>query len=120
MSGEDADPGRVVPVYALTGGRTRSGERNLPYEALVTTAEDVGSLGRLQVEHRRILQIAATTVSLVEIGAHLGVPVGVARVLVTDLADAGYLVVHEAAPTSAGGRPTPEILERLLDGLRAR
>jgi hypothetical protein len=49
------------------------------------------------------------------------VPVGVARVLVSDLVNAKYLVVHlPPSSTTAGGGPTPEILERLLDGLRAR
>jgi len=39
-------------------------------------------------------------------------------VLVSDLVNAKYLVVH-LPPTTDGG-PAPEILERLLDGLRAR
>ena len=45
---------------------------------------------------------------MVEIGASLGVPVGVARVLVSDLANAGYLVVHlppaPATPTADPAR----------------
>ena len=57
--------------------------------------------------------------SLVEVGAALGVPVGVARVLVGDLAASGHLTVHAPLPT-ADGNPTPEILTRLLEGLRAR
>lgn len=113
-------PGRVVPVYALTGGRTRSGAEDLPIEAMVTLVEDIGSPGRLQHEHRAILDLAARPISLVEVGAHLGVPVGVARVLVSDLAAAGYLAVHLPPPTNPDGRPSPELLTRLLDGLRAR
>lgn len=119
MSTGESAPGRVVPVYAITGGRTRSGDHVLPYETLVSRVDGVEP-GRLQTEHRRILELSDRAVSLVEIGAHLGVPVGVARVLVSDLAEAGYLVVHAPAPLSAGGRPTPEILGRLLEGLRAR
>ena len=119
MSAGDSAPGRVVPVHAITGGRTRSGGHVLPYEALVSRVDGVEP-GRLQTEHRRILELSTRAVSLAEIGAHLGVPVGVARVLVGDLADAGHLVVHEPAPLNAGGRPTPEILERLLDALGAR
>ena len=46
-------------------------------------------------------------ISIVEIGASLGVPVGVARVLVSDLANAKYLVVHlpPADDATAGPRP---------------
>lgn len=110
--------GRVVPVYAVTGGRTRSAGRDLPLESLVTATDHWA--GDLQKEYRVIIDMASAPVSLVEIGAALRVPVGVARVLVSDLADAGYLVVHAPAPVDAAGRPTPAVLTRLLDGLRAR
>ena len=67
------------------------------------------------------LELAASPVSIVEIGASLGVPVGVARVLVSDLVNAKYLVVHlPPVSTTEDGSPAPEILERLLEGLRAR
>jgi hypothetical protein len=117
---EGRQPGRVVPVYAITGGRTRSSGRALPLESLVTASESAGSRGHLQAEHRAILDMAVRAVSLVEIGARLQVPVGVARVLVTDLADTGYLVVHAPPPSTAAGGPTAEMLTRLLEGLRAR
>src|SRR6266542_193434 len=58
--------------------------------------------------------------SVAEIGVALGVPVGVARVLVSDLADAGYLKVHAPRRDGRDGRPGQAVLERLLDGLRAR
>ena len=109
--------GRVVPVYAVTGGRTRSTERDLPIESIVT-AIDRGSYD-LEPEYRTIVRMAVRPVTLVEIGAVLGVPVGVARVLVGDLAASGHLAVH-GAPSTADGNPTPEILTRLLEGLRAR
>jgi len=41
-------------------------------------------------------------------------------VLVSDLADAGYLIVHSPPPAGPEGGPTPENLTRLLEGLRAR
>ena len=114
--------GRVVPVYALTGGRTRSNAgADMPVESLVTAAEAGVFAADLQLEYRATVELAATPVSIVEIGASLGVPVGVARVLVSDLVNAKYLVVHlPPVPTTADGGPAPEILERLLEGLRAR
>jgi hypothetical protein len=116
-------PGRVVPVFALTGGRTRSGGRALPIESLVTltsSAATASTRSDLDQEYRTILGIAQRLVSIAEIGAALRVPVGVARVLVTDLADAGLLVVHAPPPTGADGRPDTDVLVRLLEGLRAR
>jgi hypothetical protein len=109
--------GRVVPVYAVTGGRTRSTARDLPIESIVT-ATDRGPY-ELEPEYRTIVRMAVRPVTLVEIGVVLGVPVGVARVLVGDLAASGHLTVH-GAPSTADGHPTPEILTRLLEGLRAR
>ena len=114
--------GRVVPVYALTGGRTRATDGpNMPVEALVTVTEAGIYATDLQLEYRAAVELSVAPVSIVEIGASLGVPVGVARVLVSDLVNAKYLVVHlPPTPTTIDGGPAPEILERLLDGLRAR
>jgi hypothetical protein len=114
----DRHDDRVVPVYAMTGGRTRSAGPDLPVESLVVATDRWP--GDLQKEHRMIIELAVRPVSLVEVGARLRVPVGVARVLVSDLADAGFLVVHTPPPVSQGGSPAPAMLQRLLDGLRAR
>lgn len=116
--GDDESGGRVVPIYAVTGGRTRSSGRDLPVETLVTAGER--PTGELEREYRVIVDLAVRPVSLVEIGAELAIPVGVARVLVGDLAASGHLVVHAPPPTLAGGSPPVEILTRLLEGLRAR
>jgi hypothetical protein len=113
--------GRVVPVYALTGGRTRStAGQEMPVESLVTATEAGVFAADLQLEYRATVELAVTPVSIVEIGASLGVPVGVARVLVSDLVNAKYLVVHLPPGSTTGSGPAPEILERLLEGLRAR
>ena len=118
--GSGGSGGRVVPVYAVTGGRTRSSSgHDMPVETLVTTT-DARAKADLQLEYRTIVDLAVRPISIVEIGAHLGVPVGVARVLVSDLVDAGYLLVHRPPTSATGDGPSPEILERLLDGLRAR
>lgn len=116
---QEANGGRVVPVYALTGGRTRSTTgADMPVETLVTVTPTGLRASELHLEYRATVELAARPISVVEIGVALRVPVGVARVLVSDLVDAGYLAVH--LPPSAEGGPAPEILERLLEGLRAR
>jgi Protein of unknown function (DUF742) len=121
--GDDGHPegaaGRVVPVYAVTGGRTRSLKGELPVESLVTVTGRTPWQG-MQKEYRMILDLADRPVSLMEIGAALHVPLGVARVLVSDLAGADYLAVHEPVATDDDGRPQAALLLRLLEGLRAR
>ena len=57
--------------------------------------------------------------SIAELAAHLRIPLGTARVLVGDLASSGHLTIHRPRRT-ADTRPDRVILERLLDGLRAR
>jgi hypothetical protein len=112
--------GRVVPVYALTNGRTRPVGAATPIESLVSVTE-YGRRGAalLDIEYRRIVELGDQLISLVEIGCALRVPVGVARVLVSDLAESGHLTVHAPPPVAAYGGPSQEILGRLLDGLRA-
>jgi len=119
-AGPQPHGGRVVPVYALTGGRTRSNTgADMPVETLVTVTPAGGRATDLHLEYRATVELAARPISIVEIGAALRVPVGVARVLVSDLVDGGYLTVH-LPPSTTGEGPGPEVLGRLLEGLRAR
>ena len=112
---------RVVPVYAFTRGRTRAAGQDLPLEAVVTATDlSVTSGASLQMESRTIVELCARPKSLAEVGAALRVPVGVARVLVGDLANGGYLDVHLPRTAAGDGGPGHEILGRLLDGLRSR
>ena len=113
------DP-RIVPFYALTRGRTRSLGEDLPWETLVTTTgAGVAAQPRLRFEQAHIIDFCRNPVSIAEVSAELGVPIGVARVLVSDLKSEGLLVIH-LPQLDATGRPGAEILERLLIGLRER
>ena len=108
---------RLVPAYALTGGRTRSLGRALPIESIVTTTADgMRDLVSLQFEKRDIVLLCRRPQAIAEVAARVKIPLGVARVLVSDLTAAGALAVH--LPSTE--RPDRAILERLLSGLRAR
>jgi hypothetical protein len=113
---------RVVPVYAFTRGRTRSAGEELPIEALVT-ATDLALRSEqdpsLAVEWRAIIGMCGRPTSVAEIGIGLRIPVTVAKVLVGDLANAGYLSVHTEGTASGDTGPGQAILGRLIDGLRA-
>ncbi|GAA4913605.1 hypothetical protein GCM10023204_19320 [Actinomycetospora succinea] len=92
----------------------------MPIEALVTATElGLAKAPGMAPEMRAIVEASTEPQSLAEIGALLGVPVGVARVLVSDLAAEDHLAVHLPL-VGTDGRPRRELLERLLDGLRAR
>jgi len=110
-------PSRVVPAYALTGGRTRSTGPDLPLESMVTSTPDgMRELTALRFEAREIVLLCRRPQSIAEVAARVKVPLGVARVLVSDLTDDGLLALHRPE----GDRPDRAILERLLSGLRTR
>jgi hypothetical protein len=110
----------MVPAYALTQGRTRPAGPALEWETLVTATEfATRHVAALQLEWHTIVTMCAQPLSVAEIGAALRVPIGVARVLVGDLAEAGYLSISAPIATDDHGRPERDILERLLHGLRS-
>lgn len=114
------DEPRLVPVYAITGGRTRSVGHDLPLETMATTTQaGLAARSKMQFEPARIIELCQRPHSVAEVAAALSVPLGVARVLVSDLNAEGLLTVHLPVLT-ASGRPRVEVLERLLTGLKAR
>ncbi|MHC0434279.1 DUF742 domain-containing protein [Streptomyces sp. O3] len=108
----------LVRPYAMTGGRTRP-RYQLAIEALVhTTAEPHQMQGQLP-EHQRICNLCREIKSVAEISALLTIPLGVARILVADLAEAGLVAIHQpGGDENAGGQPDVTLLERVLSGLR--
>ena len=108
----------LVRPYMLTRGRTSSSlgvfELHAPALALVTPEQ----LGRgATPEDRRIIELCQTPMSVAELAARLGAPVGVVRVLVGDLVVARMLQVRQS-DDHAEHRDV-RLLERLLEGIRA-
>ncbi|MGH3321712.1 MAG: DUF742 domain-containing protein [Streptosporangiaceae bacterium] len=113
---DGGESGFLVRPYAVTAGRTRA-RHAFAIEALVsTTAYGERDLTDKTPEFRAICGLCRELRSVAEIAAHLKVPLGVARVLVGDLADEGLVQVHQ--PEGAEGRPDRALLERVLSGLR--
>ncbi|MEU6175368.1 MULTISPECIES: DUF742 domain-containing protein [Streptomycetaceae] len=115
MSGDHRSSPFVRP-YAVTGGRTQA-RYQLAIEALVSTSPHVPYGGaRLAPEKRAICRLCVELKSVAEIAALLKMPLGVARVLVGDMAESG--LVHVMQPGHAEGVPDITLLERVLVGLR--
>ncbi|ALG06003.1 DUF742 domain-containing protein [Kibdelosporangium phytohabitans] len=112
-----AETGSLVRPYTKTGGRTRS-DYDLAIEALVSTS-DRGRLPEAAVlpEHRSICGLCLDTRSVAEVAAHLRLPLGVARVLIGDMAGMGLVLIHQSGMV-VGDRPSIEFMERVLSGLR--
>jgi len=114
----DQDPGAsAVRPYTWTRGRTKSGF-DLAIETLVSTSRrGRDQMGMLQVEHRAVAELCGETRSVAEVAALLSLPLGVARVLLGDMAGLGLVTVHQTA-SSAGNAPDLALMERVLSGLR--
>ena len=110
------EPDIGVRPYLVTRGRTRT-DRPLGLEALVqTTDRGRRGVGLLKFEQRAIALVCDRPTSVAEIAARVRVPLGVARVLVADLTDAGLVQVH-AAPDRI--EDDISLIQRLIHGVRA-
>jgi hypothetical protein len=115
---EPRSPNRVVRPYVLTAGRTRSTGIEIELDSTLRATDRAPRNDRPAApETRRIVQLCTQPMPLAEVAARASLPVGVVRVLVGDLVDAGSITVHDAAPDDAAG--DPRLLRKLLDGIRA-
>ncbi|MFI6449909.1 DUF742 domain-containing protein [Kitasatospora sp. NPDC050543] len=115
---EEEDSGPLIRPFAMTGGRTRP-RYELALEALVSASVDQQRLATLLPEHQRICTLCTEVKSVAEVSALLSIPLGVARILVADLAEAGLVAIHQpASGGESGNQPDVTLLERVLSGLR--
>ncbi|MFI8929559.1 DUF742 domain-containing protein [Streptomyces sp. NPDC053474] len=132
VRGADRKPARVRP-YSLTGGRTRFGhvllvETFVAAQPALEAAEERRELGRgepgrgdslsarVMPELLAIVELCRRMRTVAEISALLKIPLGVVRVLLSDLADQGRIRVYGTG--HGPGRPDRALLERVLHGLR--
>lgn len=115
------DSGPVVRPYAVTGGRTEPADGALLdlIAVVVATGQpvDADAAIRLTPEHRRILTLCRSQVTVADLAADLRLPVGVIRVLLADLIAQGSIAVAPSRP--AGERASHDVLREILNGLRA-
>ncbi|MER5599820.1 DUF742 domain-containing protein [Streptomyces adustus] len=138
VRGGDRKVARVRP-YSLTGGRTRFGHVLLVETFVASTAAIEApqerkeltsgtphalSLGagplsaRVMPEMLAIVELCRRMRTVAEIAALLSMPLGVVRVLLSDLADQGKIRVYGTGTGHGVGRPDRALLERVLSGLR--
>ena len=113
----DEDAGAVVRPYALTRGRTRPAGGRLDLIALITSVREArGTEWGLGPEHRALLRICRRPTSVADLAADLDLPVGVIRILLSDLRERALINVHNPIP--AARLPDRRILQEVVDGLR--
>lgn len=111
-NGPDDDPSLVRP-YVITGGQTRATKADLAIESVVFTAPGAPTY-LLGFERRAITRLCEQPTSIAEVASNLDLPLGVARYLVTDLADQGYLDTEGVLVLG-----DVDLLEQLIEGIRS-
>lgn len=105
----------LVRPYSWTAGRT-STRFQLSFETLISaTGRELDSAAA--PEHRTILTLCATPHSVAELAALLSIPLGVAKVVLGDMAEAGSVMVHRTMG-STDGAPELDLMHRVLQGLQ--
>lgn len=111
MDGLEFD-GQIVRPYARTGGRTRS-VAGLELETMLSlTVADVP--GNLPPDHHAVAELCRHPVSVAEVSGYRSLPIGAARVIISDLIETGFLAT--SGPETAGA-PTVDLMRRVLEGL---
>jgi hypothetical protein len=124
VADRDEPTGALVRPYAVTRGRTRP-KLDIALEALLETtvrgrtalhSESDSSQGR---EEQYIAALCDGRLqSLAEVAARMQIPLGVARVLIADMAADGMVAVYEPTSFESNDAVGTELLERVLSGLR--
>ncbi|MCP9954061.1 MULTISPECIES: DUF742 domain-containing protein [Actinomadura] len=108
----------LVRPHVVTGGRAHPTRNVFDLVTLVIATGDLPRTG-LSPEKLRIIELCrGGALSVVEIAGHLRLPVGVTKVLLSDLVDSGHLTTRATPPTAQQSKA--RLLQEVLDGLRAR
>ncbi|MFI5503304.1 DUF742 domain-containing protein [Nocardia asteroides] len=112
MRDPDSAADRFVRPFVITAGRTVPVLDGLRIETLVQAPPSALS-APLRFEERSVVRLCLRPHSIAEIGAALRIPVGIAKVIVSDLVAAGHVAVRDAPELSTAA------IERIRDLVRA-
>ena len=109
-------PGPVVRPYALVRGRTRPTGKALDVISMVSSVHARPPVPEgLGPEHLAVLRQCGRPMSVADLLCELDLPLGVVRILVSDLRERGLVTIHQ--PTRSRLTDT-QILKDVADGLR--
>jgi hypothetical protein len=119
-------PGEEAPVssdlvrsYVITGGRRLPPSDDLSLHTLVTLAPGRELPRTAGPEIRAIWELCGGGyLAVAEVAAHVGLPVGVTRLLLNDLAEQGHLLRRAAPPPAQA--VDRALIEKVLHGLQTR
>jgi len=119
----DGEAGPVVRPYALTGGRTDpAGGATLDLIAVIAASCPTlgrAELAKLSPEHRELLGLCQEPVTVADVAADMALPLGVVRVLLSDLIQQDKITVLPRRTARPHTGTDLDLLKEVLDGLRS-
>jgi hypothetical protein len=117
----DDEAGPLVRLYALTRGRARPRHEFFDLVTLITARADRADVRHdpaLGPEHAAVMELCLSEArSVVDLAADCDLPIGVTRVILSDLLEVGLIQVSR--PVSAAQLPDERMLREVINGLRA-
>ena len=112
-------PGELVRPYVITNGRELPTDRDFSVATLVRATDDALQSRVLAPESQRILKLCSSGfLSVAEIAGQTGLPLGIARALLAQLAENQLITTR--APIPMAQRADRKLLENVLNGLKER
>lgn len=90
--------GRLVRPFSMIRGRVRPSQRELDLFQMVSTREGITAPQVPDQEYTKILALCREPLSVAEVAAYSQLPMAVAKVIIGDLLDNGYLIAGSSAP----------------------
>ncbi|MCD0483115.1 DUF742 domain-containing protein [Streptacidiphilus sp. ASG 303] len=113
----EEEAGPLVRPYTFTRGRTRPArEHELELMSVVTPVPGAAAPVLDHARSSLLRLLGGTPRPVAELAADADLPLGVVRVLLGDLLDAG--LVRVAPPPPRTGRPDAALLREVVEGLR--
>lgn len=117
----DDEAGPLVRLYALTRGRTRPRHEIFDLITLITARADRAHIRHdpaLGPEHAAVLELCLRQArSVADLAADCDLPIGVTRVILSDLLEVGLIQV--SLLITPDRLPDERLLREVIDGLRA-
>ncbi|TDC23809.1 DUF742 domain-containing protein [Streptomyces sp. 8K308] len=116
----EVETSELVRPYVIINGRGFADGDRFDLVTLVTaSSESEHRRVQLDPEMRGVVDLCAGGyLSVAEIAGHLGLPIGIVKVLLVDLSERGFVVTR--APIPPAQLADIQVLQEVLDGLQAR
>lgn len=105
--------GRLVRPFSMIRGRVRPSQLDMDPFLMIVTRPGITDPQVPDREYSRILELCRDPLSVAEVAAYSGLPMTVAKVIISDLLDNGYLT-----PGSTAHERDPALLMLVREGLR--